>query len=300
MKLAPELKQRFFDSNGAPLVGGKLYSYQAGTTTPLATASDQAGTSNANPIILNGNGECSVWLDPNQAYKFVLADSNDVVQWTVDNVTDLLQVGTGQIQDMAVTTAKINDLAVTTAKLNANAVTAAKLADGAVSTTAKLADAIVTTKKMAAVTTATIATAGQWAISAMEAGSYTATPGTMAAPANLTCTLTTTGRPVRIELIAQGSPSEARIGITKTSNQGTNVEFMLYEGTNFIAGAWVGASWVQSTTTGDMTVVIPPSAIAFWHFAAAGTYTYQLKLAAGFFEQGTVTFNQVKLMAREV
>jgi hypothetical protein len=34
-ELAPVARQRFFDANGDPLVGGKLYSYQAGTTTHL-------------------------------------------------------------------------------------------------------------------------------------------------------------------------------------------------------------------------------------------------------------------------
>jgi hypothetical protein len=49
---APVLKQRFFDSNGDPLVGGKLYSYIAGTATPAATYIDSSGsTPNTNPII---------------------------------------------------------------------------------------------------------------------------------------------------------------------------------------------------------------------------------------------------------
>jgi hypothetical protein len=43
MILSPLLRQRFFDSNGNPLAGGKLYSYAAGTTTPQSTYTDQSG-----------------------------------------------------------------------------------------------------------------------------------------------------------------------------------------------------------------------------------------------------------------
>lgn len=85
-KLLPQLKARYFDINGAPLVGGLLYSYIAGTSTPLTTYADQSGgTPNANPVVLDANGQADVWLG-NRIYKFVLTDSLGVVQWTVDNV----------------------------------------------------------------------------------------------------------------------------------------------------------------------------------------------------------------------
>lgn len=86
-KLLPVLKQRFFDSNGDPLVGGQLYSYVAGTSTPAATYTDEAGaTPNTNPVVLDANGEADVWLGAG-SYKFILTDSDDVVQWTVDDVS---------------------------------------------------------------------------------------------------------------------------------------------------------------------------------------------------------------------
>ena len=83
----PAPKYRAFDSNGIPLAGGKLYSYQAGTTTPIATYTTRAGTvANANPVVLNANGEADVWLAPNTLYKLELRNSAGVVQWTVDNL----------------------------------------------------------------------------------------------------------------------------------------------------------------------------------------------------------------------
>lgn len=76
---------RAFDSAGRPLAGGLLYSYQAGTTTPLATYSDAAGTvQNANPVVLDSTGSATVRLGPS-AYKFVLKDAGGSTQWTEDN-----------------------------------------------------------------------------------------------------------------------------------------------------------------------------------------------------------------------
>ena len=78
---------QFFTANGIPLVGGKLYTYEAGTTTPLATYVDQAGSSsNPNPIILDSRGEASVWLGLNLLYDFVLKDSVDALIWTASKL----------------------------------------------------------------------------------------------------------------------------------------------------------------------------------------------------------------------
>jgi hypothetical protein len=85
--LTPNPKAQFFAADGTPLVGGKLYSYVAGTTTPLATYINYAGvTANTNPVILDSRGEANVWLD-NVLYKLALYDANDALIWTVDNVS---------------------------------------------------------------------------------------------------------------------------------------------------------------------------------------------------------------------
>lgn len=77
---------RAFDSNGAPLSGGLLYSYEAGTTTPLPTYTDNTGaTPNANPVVLDATGTANVWMQPGVLYKFVLTDALGNQQWSVDN-----------------------------------------------------------------------------------------------------------------------------------------------------------------------------------------------------------------------
>jgi hypothetical protein len=76
--LSPSPKQKFFDNNGNPLVGGKLFVYVALTTTKATTYTSSTGLSaNTNPIILDYRGECNLWLQPNVPYKYVLAPAND-------------------------------------------------------------------------------------------------------------------------------------------------------------------------------------------------------------------------------
>ena len=84
--LSPTPKLQFFDANGAPLAGGLLYTYAAGTTTPLASYTDSTGVSlNTNPITLDSRGEANVWLS-GAIYKFALYTSASVLIWTVDNI----------------------------------------------------------------------------------------------------------------------------------------------------------------------------------------------------------------------
>jgi len=83
-----------FNQGGIPLAGGLLFTYAAGTNTKLATYTDSTGgTPNTNPIVLNANGECDLWLTDGQAYKLVLSPSTDTdpatnAYWIRDNVTN--------------------------------------------------------------------------------------------------------------------------------------------------------------------------------------------------------------------
>jgi hypothetical protein len=81
---------QFFDNNGDPLTGGKLFSYAAGTTTPAVTYTNSSGnTPHSNPIILDAAGRVpggEIWLFENDSYKFILKNSNDVLLATWDDI----------------------------------------------------------------------------------------------------------------------------------------------------------------------------------------------------------------------
>lgn len=128
--LSPSPKLQFFDANGNPLVGGKLYSYAAGTTTPLATYADYDGTTtNTNPVILDSRGEADVWLSSSY-YKLKLTDSNNVEIWTVDHI--------GGFATMADVTAAINALTASLAASSGSSLIGfIQAGTGAVATTAQ-------------------------------------------------------------------------------------------------------------------------------------------------------------------
>jgi hypothetical protein len=70
--------------DGTPASGWKVYTYEAGTTTPKDSYSDSSQTvPNTNPVILNSRGEADIYF--NGAYKIVIKDTVDVVQDTIDN-----------------------------------------------------------------------------------------------------------------------------------------------------------------------------------------------------------------------
>jgi len=87
--------QQFFDNTGLPLNGGLIYTYQAGSTTPLATYTDINGTiANSNPIVLDSSGRTpnEVWLTYGFFYKFVVKTSAGVTLGTYDNLYGIIGV----------------------------------------------------------------------------------------------------------------------------------------------------------------------------------------------------------------
>jgi hypothetical protein len=81
---------QFFTNTGSVLTGGKLYTYAAGTTTPLVSYTTNAGNvARTNPIVLDAAGRVpsggEIWIT-SAAYKFVLTDSTDVLIATYDNL----------------------------------------------------------------------------------------------------------------------------------------------------------------------------------------------------------------------
>lgn len=75
----------YLDKSGNPLASGKLYTYEAGTSTPAATYIDQNKTiAHANPIILDSQGQKLIFADG--LFKFEIRDANNNLIETRDNL----------------------------------------------------------------------------------------------------------------------------------------------------------------------------------------------------------------------
>ncbi len=83
---------QFFDTNGNPLSGGKVYTYEAGpgeTSSRVTFTDESRQVENTNPVILDASGKASIYLDGK--YKIIVTDANDVSVWSKDNVRSIGQ-----------------------------------------------------------------------------------------------------------------------------------------------------------------------------------------------------------------
>ena len=196
---------------------------------------------------------------------------------------------------------------VTGTNIADSAVGATKLASDAV-TTVKILDSNVTTNKLAAnaVTRAKLAAVGQQISSSSGsiAGQGSTTNSTATDVFNLTATLTTTGRPVVLAVVPDGTTNPMVMGILATSAGASvtwsgNATYTLLEGSTTIAVFNIG---IGGVTTATQTIANRTSQ-SFFHIytPAAGTYTWKFQ-----FQQtgtaGTITAfcQNAKLVAFEL
>jgi len=285
--LFPNIKQKFFNSDGEPLAGGLLYSYVAGTTTLQATYTDaSAVTPNPNPVVLDANGEANIWIGPG-AYKFQLTDADDAVQWTVDNVS--------HIDANYITAAMIKDGEVTSAKLAANVLSAdavgrSKMAEGFLSADAagraKMAPGYITRQKLAPVEVLSSDPASLSILSF----DYVDVP-------TLFVTITTTGKPVFVGLTPAAPEDPAYIGASTSVVGFYRAQFRLMRATTVISTVWVAA---YNTNEFNTSTYVPPGSLWCLLPVAAGTHTFKVQIAGGVPANAEALVSNCKLIAYEI
>ncbi len=85
--LATNVSFQCLGLDGKPLAGGKVYTYEAGTTTPKSTYTTMAGdVPNPNPVILDQNGKAKIFLGDG-SYRLQIKDSNDALVDDIDQIS---------------------------------------------------------------------------------------------------------------------------------------------------------------------------------------------------------------------
>lgn len=88
--LLPIPHPQFFGQNGQPLAGCKIFTFITGTSTPLGTFFDSAGTiPNQNPVTCDAGGFVSIWLIIGDTYRIVVQDQFGTQQYIVDGVVGI-------------------------------------------------------------------------------------------------------------------------------------------------------------------------------------------------------------------
>jgi hypothetical protein len=105
------------DGNGVPLVGGKVYTYDPGTTNAKATYSDKGlSVANTNPVILDARGEADIYCG--SAVKLVVKDADDVTLTSTDDwesvASPVTLTGTQTLTNKTLTSPVINGGTITT------------------------------------------------------------------------------------------------------------------------------------------------------------------------------------------
>lgn len=107
------VKTKFTDDNGLPLIGGQVFSYVEGTSTPKDTYQDRAFTiPNTNPIILDDVGSCQMYLKGGYRLRVLTADG--VLVEEKDNAFQ----SDGQVLDVVANTTAIAALQTNVDVLN--------------------------------------------------------------------------------------------------------------------------------------------------------------------------------------
>lgn len=108
------IRTKFTDDLGLPLIGGQVFTYDAGTSTPKDSYSDQLLTiPNTNPIILDDAGSCDLYLKG--AYRLRVLDVNGVLMDERDNVSQ----ADGQFDSVLANTVAIGELQTSVANIEA-------------------------------------------------------------------------------------------------------------------------------------------------------------------------------------
>jgi hypothetical protein len=126
-------------------------------------------------------------------------------------------------------------------------------------------------------------------------GTYSTTSDTYADVTNLSVTITTSGRPVILMLVPDGSGNQSSFAVTNSSVAGTFLALRAYRGASVIADV---SAVTQAAASASLCYV--HGSWMMMDTPAAGTYTYKLQAAVSIITTTTGYMRYLKLVAFEL
>ena len=309
-QLMPIPVQTFVDGNGNVLAGGLLYSYQAGTTTPQSTYTDNTGSvANANPVVLNSAGPAQVWLSA-LAYKLVLKNSSGTTIWTVDNVNYLNPAGLvlGMFPTGLFTANSAGRLPFAANFVNtAMCDTVGPMLPNSSGGRAIMAPGFLSADTLGrALTAANYTTRAMMVSPGQQLSSSSATfsdsTGAFVDVTNLSISLTTNGNPVFVGLVSDGTNNSASVSLSKTSTVTSG-------NVSILSSSNGGSTWSTLVVLGvgvsalgnganALLITLPLSAFSHYDVAAANSWMYKVQVQSP--TGGSIGVNHAKLFAYEI
>lgn len=262
-------------------LGAKSYSFLQGTPDTTRSANVNVGKVSIYDNSVTGGAYTRLIASPGLVASFDMTLLSALPASTLP----LIISSSGQLSSAQITTAQIADSNVTTAKILDANVTTSKIADDNV-TTAKLPNGAVTMPKLAG---------PNWTISS-SCGNFLFNSTSFVAVTNLSASLTTNGRPLKIYLVSDGSGNNSAIWRLGGANNLARINIRFKRGSTVIANFIAG---VSDVSVAPPTAYIPPGSFIAVDTPASGTYTYSVEAAT---ENGTVNcfVDYCKLVVEEL
>lgn len=160
----------------------------------------------------------------------------------------------------------------------------------------KIIDGTITNAKIS--TSAAIANskiALNYVISTTSSGNFTTTSTSQTDVTNMSATITTTGRPVEVSIIGDGTFSSGYLGVG-SSLATAQMQLHIVRGSTIVSDIFFVSTQTGATATSQSWAL---SSVRYLDVPAAGTYTYKIAVTSG--DPGhTAIVSNAKLLVREL
>lgn len=180
----------------------------------------------------------------------------------------------------------ITDATITNSKLVAETVESDRIKNGTIVNADISASAAIARSKLASVNYTISSSSSTFSTNSTSATDVT----------NLSVSITTTGGPVEVYLVGDGSINSSALSVGRATGSEGNAFFRILRGATDVGGFTLGSFGASAT---PFRIYAPPGSGRILDTPAAGTYTYKVQASVSNSSE-SLFVNYVKLVAREL